>query len=129
MTDAQEGQAPAGIRRPGDYGIERIERKERKKEPVTVDSLTIPDSIDTPEVRDAIADWLEYKRGRSEGYKKAGHLNGLLKNYSDPAAITRDIRNSIGCGYKGLIQPPASANNQPAKKQIFKYIPTKQVNA
>jgi len=127
----QEG---AGSAHPTDYGmewkgIERIERKERKKEPVTVDSLTIPDSIKTPDALEALSDWLDYKRSRREGYKKAGHLNGLLKTYSDPETLARDIRHSIGSGYKGLITAPGSSNRQPVKKQIFKYIPTKQVNA
>jgi len=128
VTEAQEGQAPAGFRRPTDYGIERIERKERKKEPVTVDSLTIPDSIKTPDALEALSDWLDYKRSRREGYKKAGHLNGLLKTYSDPETLARDIRHSIGSGYKGLITAPGSANRQPAKKQIFK-MPAKEATA
>ena len=120
-------QAPAGIRHPTDYGMEwngiegkGIERKNAPAEPVTVDSLTIPDSINTPDALEALSDWLDYKRSRREGYKKAGHLNGLLKTYSDPETLARDIRHSIGSGYKGLITAPGSANRQPAKKQIFK---------
>ena len=120
----QEG---AGFAHPTDYrregkGIERkgIEKNRKPAEPVTVDSLTIPDSIKTPDALEALSDWLEYKRSRREGYKKAGHLNGLLKTYSDPETLARDIRHSIGSGYKGLITAPGSANRQPAKKQIFK---------
>jgi hypothetical protein len=97
-----------------------IERKNAPAEPVTVESLTVPDSINTPDALEALSDWLDYKRSRREGYKKAGHLNGLLKTYSDPETLARDIRHSIGSGYKGLITAPGSANRQPAKKQIFK---------
>ena len=120
----QEG---AGFAHPTDYGIEgngiegnRIEKNRKPAEPVTVDSLTIPDSIKTPDALAALSDWLDYKRSRREGYKKAGHLNGLLKTYSDPETLARDIRHSIGSGYKGLITAPGSANRQPAKKQIFR---------
>ena len=128
----QEGARSA---HPTDYGMEwngmeekRIEKNRKPAEPVTVDSLTIPETINTPEARSALAEWLDYKRSRREGYKKAGHLNGLLKDYTDPAALCRDIRHSIGSGYKELIQSPASQKPQQSKPAIFK-MPAKEATA
>jgi len=125
----------AGSAHPTDYGIEwngiegnRKEKKRKPAEPVTVDSLTIPEAINTPEARAALAEWLDYKRSRREGYKKAGHLNGLLKDYTDPAALCRDIRHSIGSGYKGLISAPAATRPQSSKPAIFK-MPPKEATA
>ena len=70
-----------------------------------------PTDADIPfvgELRDAVEDWLSYKRERREAYKPTG-LKSLMTQITNAAAEYGDtavagvIRDSMGSGYKGIM--------------------------
>ena len=81
-----------------------------KAEPVSIlDTVTYPEGFDTPEVRQAIMDWLEYKRERKPAYKSpAKQITRLLeiqddgtKRFPTPAVFVDSVNHSIGQNYAG----------------------------
>lgn len=69
---------------------------------------TEPDIPFVGELRDAVEDWLSYKRERREAYKPTG-LKSLMTQITNAAAEYGDtavagvIRDSMGSGYKGIM--------------------------
>ena len=67
-----------------------------------------PDIPFVGELRDAVEDWLSYKRERREAYKPTG-LKSLMTQITNAAAEYGDtavagvIRDSMGSGYKGIM--------------------------
>ena len=71
--------------------------------------------MDTPEVRAALADWMEYKRKRGQAYKDpAGQLSRLLKKpeYSgEPETFCAAVDHSIASNYAGCYPAPKGGSN------------------
>ena len=60
------------------------------------------------ELREAVEDWLSYKRERRESYKPTGHklLLSQIANKANEygeSAVAEVIRTSISSGYKGIV--------------------------
>lgn len=101
------------------------EKTNKKKKPVSVEDLEIPQSLDTPECRSAIADWLAYKRERRDAYKRASYMNGLLKEFSQDGAsvFCEAVKFSMNQNYKGLFRPKGNhANSTDPFSEIDKSI-------
>jgi hypothetical protein len=84
-------------------------KRTKKPSKNPVDEITYPDGLDTPQVREAVAEWLQYKRGRGDTYKKPAHQMGLLLKQdwvTDAATFIAGVRHSIAQNYKGCF--PAS---------------------
>jgi hypothetical protein len=81
--------------------------KPLKPQAVTIEALTIPASLDTQEVRDAIAEWIEYKRKRRESYKEPAHLDRLLAEFAPfgPMQFVQSVSYAIARNYAGLPEP------------------------
>jgi len=81
---------------------------------VTLADITIPRSMDTVEVRDAIDTWLAYKRRRRQGYKTAKQIEMLLSEFSDhcgpdgPRALCTAVKHAIARNYAGFFLPTGS---------------------
>jgi len=73
--------------------------------------VPIPEGWDIPQVRQAIADWLDYKSKRGEGYKDAAYLGRKVTEFKSagPVAFVAAVDSSIGNGYAGLF-PSKSFN-------------------
>lgn len=91
-------------------------KKEENKEPpnpqggkssdVTADSLTYPEGFDTPEVRQAVEQWLSYKRSRRQAYKTAATAQQIWKTADwksiGPDGFIAAVGRSIGNNYQGI---------------------------
>jgi len=83
-----------------------------------LDAITYPDGFDTPEVRQAIVDWLDHKKARRQGYKQpAKQISLLLRAKGDngprfptPESFVAAVEHSIGCNYAGCFPPKGIAN-------------------
>jgi hypothetical protein len=66
----------------------------------------LPPSIRTPEMTDAVGEWLKYKAERREQYKPTGlkafysHLSGSVAQHGEDVIISR-IRKAMASGWKG----------------------------
>ena len=88
----------------------RREEKSKKTPPVVpLDDIDYPNGMDTPEVRQAVVEWAEYKRSRGETYKKpADQFSKLLKAPrfgGDPALFAASVEHSIGINWAGCFPP------------------------
>jgi hypothetical protein len=76
-----------------------------KKEVCT--AIVAPPDFDTPELTEAVCDWLAYKAERKERYKPAGmkalfsHVRNLSREHGPPA-IVQAIRRAMSSGWKGF---------------------------
>ncbi len=85
--------------------------KKTPKSPFSLDDIDYPESLDTPEVRKAITEWLEYKGGT---YKKPAMQIGKMLRYDwvdSPATLIEAIDRGIGNGWKGIFPPDDSKGN------------------
>jgi hypothetical protein len=76
-----------------------------------LDDITYPDGLDTADVRQAISEWLDYKRVSKKPYKQpARQISKLLaeKWVTSPAVFVSAVDSSIARGYAGVY--PSSAN-------------------
>lgn len=73
-----------------------------RAEPVSVSQIEVPSHLDTPEVAQAIEEWLTYKRLRGEGYKRPEHLSRKLAEFRQPHEFVSAVHASIGNNYSGL---------------------------
>lgn len=73
-------------------------------------SVPVPDGFDTPEVRQAIAEWLSYKAKRGEAYKDAAYLGRKVAEFKamGPAAFVAAVDSSMGSNYAGLFPAKGS---------------------
>jgi uncharacterized protein YdaU (DUF1376 family) len=80
---------------------------DKKKEPpiVPLDRLDFPDGMDTPKVRKAIGEWLNYKRHRRQTYKdpvlQIGKLLRADRFGGDPTVFVSAVNHSIANNYTG----------------------------
>jgi len=93
--------------------------KERKKttDEDIVAEIDIPTNLDTSEVRNALIDWLAYKRGRGETYKQPVRgLKMLLKKFTEPEQIPQAVEESIGNNWAGCFPPKQGSNKNGSHK-------------
>lgn len=71
--------------------------------PLDFSLVAFPAGLDTPEVRQAILDWLDYKRARGESYKKPEKQLGCkLREFTAPSQFVAAVASSMGSNYAGL---------------------------
>lgn len=79
--------------------------KQRQRPPrVTIEQLSIPAVLDTPEVREAVGDWLEYKRF---SYRNPKYLDRALSDFArdGPDGIIQAISMAIAAQWDGFWFP------------------------
>jgi len=69
-----------------------------------------PQNLDSPEARNALTEWLDYKKSRRESYKNIDSVNRLLRHWSKytPKQFIDAVDRSIRSNYAGLIDPDSS---------------------
>jgi hypothetical protein len=85
----------------------------RKKEP-DIDRLTWPPSLDATEAREALVQWLAYKRERGQAYKTTRGPQMILDEFVEygPSALCAAVRRSIACNWAGLFAPDGKPRRQ-----------------
>lgn len=75
-----------------------------RKRTVRLEEVTIPPELNTPEVRAALGDWLDYKRVSGSPYAKPSFIERKLGEFvrAGPQAFIDSVNNSIGNSWKGL---------------------------
>lgn len=105
----------------------------RKREPLDISSLLLPNGMDSPSVREALQKWISYKRLRGESYKSVAPVteifNRAAKESWSPDDFCDAVSNSMACNYAGLFRPPRGSPsttagngqylNEAEKKQRF----------
>ena len=91
-----------------------------KKKPLyPLDEITYPDGMDTPAVRQAIVEWLDYKRARGQAYKQPAKQMGTLlasKLFDGLAErFIAGVAHGIGNNYAGCFPPGETSGNQSNK--------------
>ena len=104
-----------------------IEEEPLKKKDASLD-IVFPDWIgDTPEVRAAITDWVDYKIGRRQKYKDpAGQMSRLLRSTEDgqpkfqsATIFIESVNNSIAANWAGCHPPKGnSGNGRPTQTRL-----------
>lgn len=71
---------------------------------ISAADVPVPDGFETPEVRQAISDWLVFKTKRGESYKDAGYFGRKVAEFAraGPAAFIAAVNSSIGNNYSGI---------------------------
>ena len=89
-----------------------------KRPNLKIDDIDFPPSLDTPNARAALADWLDYKTARNQKYKSAASVHALLKQWerSGSAGFVEAIQFSMGNNYSGIF---AGKNGNGAHKKAF----------
>lgn len=89
-------------------------RKVRTQAPDELPEL--PPHLDTKMAREAIQQWLDYKRERGEGYKPAG-LKSFIAKISEweTMQLTLAVQHSTSSNYAGLFLPKPDNGGRPAK--------------
>jgi hypothetical protein len=69
--------------------------------------VIVPDSLNTPEVRAALAEWLAYKRKKRQAYTDPHHVELKLAEFEPfgPLALVQSVSASIGNNWAGLFTP------------------------
>lgn len=120
---SNDGRCPAAVqpvssRCPTDVPLlstnKELQEPKKNKKVIQADDVTIPTALETPEVRAALSEWLEYKRTRGEGYKQASFVNHLLAEYAPlgPLAFVQAVSYTIGRNYAGLVPPNRGTSRQ-----------------
>jgi hypothetical protein len=98
-------------------------KRSKPDKPIDWAKVEFPDGCDTPEVRKAILDWLEYHRRIGKPYKMAEkQVSVLLKRYG--RQLTEAIEYSISQGYQGCFLPSKphgkpQAQDKPKEKKTY----------
>lgn len=76
--------------------------------------VPVPESMETPEVRQAIVDWFAYKSKRGEPYKDAAFFGRKVAEFekAGPSGFVAAVNSSIGNGYAGVFPAKDSNGNQ-----------------
>lgn len=107
-TDTKRKSVRIDADKNGTRGEKRREEKilggKPPRTPVTIEQLAFPAGLDTPEVRTAIQEWLDYKRDRGEAYKRPQYVQKVLGQFErwGPYALVSAINASIGNNWQGL---------------------------
>jgi hypothetical protein len=105
----------------GLFGISSSKDSTKKEKP-SIESLLrfqeigFPKGMDTPQIREAIIKWLEYKKRRGEGYQLPEREMTELLNQDhfggDPSRFVAAVSYSIGNNYAGCIPAPAKGGRR-----------------
>lgn len=107
---SQEGailpQQTAGALRKSAYGMEGKEGKGNNAAFAASD-IPVPEEFDIPEVRQALAEWLDHKAALRKPYKSPKSVAKLFKKFDGktPADFVQAVDHSIGSNYQGLFSP------------------------
>jgi len=98
------------------------EPKNQERTVHTLEGIDLPAVIDTPEVRQALTDWVVYKKG----YKRAG-MTALVKKAAGmetPERVIAAVEHSLAGKYAGLFEPGTNGSKQPSAKvdPLAKYL-------
>jgi hypothetical protein len=116
-------QAKKGNARSVTKAFPREEKRRDSNNPpkAPLDSIKYPAGMDTPAVRQALTDWLDYKQKRREAYKDpARQLTRLLAFFNDTATTETFIKavdHSIASNYAGCF-PPKGNHGKP--NQVYR---------
>lgn len=93
-------------------------RGKPKPKPVAAADVPVPPKFETPEVRQAIADWLAYKVARGEAYKDAAYFGRKVAEFAaaGPAGFIAAVNFSIGNNYAGIFPAKGNGNGQSASR-------------
>ncbi len=71
--------------------------------------MSLPESLDTPEGRKALADWIAYRKERKPALKSKS-IEALVKKWAKDgsAVFAAAVEHSISNGWQGLFAPKAS---------------------
>jgi hypothetical protein len=74
--------------------------------------VSMPPNLDTQECRNALDEWLVYKRGRNNAYKDAKGVEKLLRQWTEakPAEFIAAVEYSQGQRYQALVPEKPSGN-------------------
>jgi len=108
---------PQSVRKSADglrtTGQDNTGQYKKKKTPLPP---SLPESIDTPECRAAIEDWLAYKRERGHTYKPLG-LTALITKLAasfTPATLPAAVTHSMAQNYDGIYPERKAHATEPA---------------
>lgn len=81
--------------------------------------VRIPEALDTPEVREALASWLKFKRRKGQGYKEAEYIEKKVAEFEPlgPDAFVAAVNSSIGSNYAGLF-PADGGKAKPTHREL-----------
>ena len=111
----------------------RREEKNKKENPplspqgetvelVTVEQVTIPESMRTPSAIAALEEWLAYKRKRRQAYKDVGHVQRLVDGFATEhgenasCAFADAVNHSISHNWSGCFPDKTKARAQQRRK-------------
>jgi len=96
---------------------EKEQEKETERESPHGPLVTLieyPNGMDTPEVRQAITDWLAYRKKSGKTYKDPGEqVTRLLKQFGDASTFCAGVDHSIAQGYIGCFPPGRGGGQTP----------------
>jgi hypothetical protein len=91
----------------------REEKKGNKKTAFAASDVDVPSHLDSPEVRQALDDWLAYKKTRKQGYAAPEFVALIFKKFKTPGDFVDAVEHAIACNYQGVFAPKQSAQQQP----------------
>jgi hypothetical protein len=91
-----------------------------KPKQISAASVPVPPEFETPEVRQAISDWLDFKVKRGEPYKDAAYFGRKVAEFSraGPRAFIAAVNSSIGNNYAGLFLPRGFNGQQQQQSRV-----------
>lgn len=95
---------------------------------VTAALVPVPKCLETPAVREAIAEWLDYKSKKGKPYKDAGFLGRKVAEFNEPSVFISAVHSSIGNNYDGIYAPGISTNRSRNVGPGQQYDPSVQTN-
>jgi len=86
-----------------------------KTRSVSITDLEWPDSLDTPEAKQALEEWIAYKRDRGQGYRATNGPQKILNEFGElgPAALRRSIDHAIASNYAGVFPVTSNGRHEP----------------
>lgn len=91
------------------------EQEQKQEGSFSVADVQFPPSIDCKASRDAISEWLVYKRSKGQAYKDPSHIQKKLLEFETSAALVEAVNHSIGSNYAGLFSPGGSSAKSKSK--------------
>lgn len=105
-VESSLGEEPTSLGKKKNYQEPPLKSPPQKRGGETLDwsRVVFPDGCDTPDVRAAILEWLEYRRKIGKRYRDPEKQISLLLREHGPA-IVEAVRHSIAQGYQGCFLP------------------------
>lgn len=67
--------------------------------------VVVPSEMDTPEVRQALSDWLTHKESLRQKYQSAESVAKIFKRFKSAVEFVEAVDHSIACNYRGIYSP------------------------